>query len=593
MKSKSKISGSYTELSKLALRNLSRHKLKTVITVFAVTVSVTLYIFMDGLLSGVNADSRRNIVNYETGAAKLQTKLYFEKKDELPSYESFSGWETYADILDKAGYYSAPRFVFSGTLYSKSGTAPVIFHGVEPESEAKVLRYTGYIEAGRYIQNGAVEIALGISAAEKLKVGIPMRPLIQDLDELIEEAAADREERDFISSLYEPLVFKGGFFSPDPSQYVAAIERMVLKKNISPEAMERYWNILERSGRNNVQIGTVIDIKAAPEKIRRDKWEGELMPALSAEDRLLMEEAYQYESMMDTFLINEEIEADSIKMARVLEAMIRSGFSGAIRHINQVFSAVVAGLINSPDPVTNSNVAYIPLDVLQDEGGMMLEGNVTEILIRSKDRKEADLPGKNESAAAITAALEHGFADRGQYRYGQDGLPQELAVFTWRDYVQGYLGLESVNNYGIRAIMGLLLLLSFFGISNTVLLAILERTREIGMMRAMGMTDGQMIKVYMIEAGFLGLFGSVFGIIAGCLINYPLVKYGIDLSAMSDSVGGDDSLGYRVASLLRSMWNIPVIAGTGAIATIIASIMAFFPARRAVKMPITDSLRFE
>ncbi|MCL2206134.1 MAG: FtsX-like permease family protein, partial [Treponema sp.] len=131
----------------------------------------------------------------------------------------------------------------------------------------------------------------------------------------------------------------------------------------------------------------------------------------------------------------------------------------------------------------------------------------------------------------------------------------------------------------------------FLGISNTILLAVLERTKEIGMMRALGMTNGQMIQVYMLEAGFLGFFGSVLGIIVGCLINYPMVVHGLDVSAMADALGG--GVGFRITTHYRSMWNIPVIIGSGIVATLVASLMAFIPTHRAVKMRITDSLRFE
>jgi len=41
------------------------------------------------------------------------------------------------------------------------------------------------------------------------------------------------------------------------------------------------------------------------------------------------------------------------------------------------------------------------------------------------------------------------------------------------------------------------------------------------------------------------------------------------------------------------MWNVPVIIGSGIVATLISSLMAYFPVRRALKMPITESLRFE
>jgi ABC-type lipoprotein release transport system permease subunit len=63
------------QLKKIALRNLARHKVKTVLTSAAVMVSVAVFIFINGWIRGMIIDSRRNIVNYEMGAAKLQTKL--------------------------------------------------------------------------------------------------------------------------------------------------------------------------------------------------------------------------------------------------------------------------------------------------------------------------------------------------------------------------------------------------------------------------------------------------------------------------------------------------------------------------------------
>ncbi|MDR1654632.1 MAG: ABC transporter permease, partial [Treponema sp.] len=71
---------SVIEIKRLALRNLARHKVKTILTITAVGISVALYILVDGWLAGVNIDSLRNIANFEIGAAKIQTKAYFDKK---------------------------------------------------------------------------------------------------------------------------------------------------------------------------------------------------------------------------------------------------------------------------------------------------------------------------------------------------------------------------------------------------------------------------------------------------------------------------------------------------------------------------------
>jgi ABC-type lipoprotein release transport system permease subunit len=570
------------ELKKIAMRNLLRHKVKTLLTSLAIMMSVAVYIFLNSWLGGMAVESRKNIVNYELGAAKLQTKLYFEKKDEMPSYENFKGWENYRDALDREGYISAPRFVFSGTMFSTSGSAPILFHAVDPSAEREVMRYVPYVDFGRYVQNGKFEIAIGTMAAEKLKVGIPTRPYRLELEELINYTAQNQEEREFIRSLYE----SNSSVPVDPFAPVVRVvegnERMFLKRNASKADLDRYWNMIALTGRNDVRINAVIDIKAAPEMIRSDKWEGELWPALREEDKPLLTAAYEYEEFMDVYLLYEE---DEKVLDQVLAAMIRAGYSGAVRHVNQLVDAVVAGVINSPDPLPNGNTAYIPLDVLQDEAGMMLEGAVTELLIREKNVSDSRLPGKSESAEAITTALERGLSARGL------SLPDELGVKTWFDYSDDYLSYEAIQTGMPQILAYLLLLLSLLGISNTILLAILERTKETGMMRAMGMTDKQMIMTYMLEAGFLGFIGSILGIILGCLVNYPMVKYGIDFSAMAETLS--DGIGFRTTGEFRSVWNIPVIIGSGIVATILSSLMAFFPTRRAVKMAITDSLRFE
>jgi ABC-type lipoprotein release transport system permease subunit len=427
-------------LARMALRNLSRHRVKTILTVSAVTVSVAMYIFADCWITGMNLESVRNIVNYEIGAAKLQRREYAENKDELPMYENFDSWRVYAEALTAAGYDSAPRFVFQGTLYTEEGFAPAVINAVDPERDERLLRYTKYIERGRYIRPGAFEIVIGSLLAEKL---------------------------------------------------------------------------LPEDGNRGVNISTVIDIK-----------EG-----------------------------------------------------GVIRHVNQVISAVIVGVVNSPSPQVNYT-AFIPLDVLRDEAGLMLGGRVTELLIRKQNPDDGAIPGRDESAGVIRAALEK-----------ETALPDELDVFPWRFYVEDYIAAASGDNLSTRIMMAILFILALLGIANTILLAILERTKEIGMMRALGMTDGELILLMMFESGIIGLLGSAAGIIIGCIINIPMVKYGLDFSAMVETMNGD--IGYRINGAFRSAWNIPTIVYSGIAATALSACMAYLPSRRALKMPVTESLRFE
>ncbi|MDR2759070.1 MAG: FtsX-like permease family protein [Spirochaetaceae bacterium] len=569
----------------MALRNLARHKVKTILTCAAIMVSVTVYIWMDSWLGGVFLESRRNIINYEIGAAKLQTKLYFDKKDDMPSYETFTGWEDYAAVLDEAGYNAAPRYAFSGTMYSLTGSAPLVLYACDPAAEARTLAYTEYIELGRYIKNGEFGIALGMMTADKLKVGVPTRPAPAELEEIVAAVRAagfGPADEAFIRSCYAPMEAKAQLMETREYAEERAKDRMILKRDLSRSDLEKLWNLVDTTGRNDVRVSTVIDYKMAPDSIRRDKWDADLWPLLNAEERRIVGAAYEYDELTGAYLLAGE---DPANQDAVLAAMIRVDFSGAIRHVNQVIDAKVVGLVNSPDPVTNFNIGYMPLDVLQGEAGMMLEGRITELLIRDKALGPADMTSKTETKEALRAALDSGLAERGL------SLPGELDVFFWTDYMKDYLGFEASESGSTKIFSILLFLLAFIGISNTMLLAILERTREIGMMRALGLTNGQLIFTYMIEAGFLGLIGSALGVAIGCLLNIPMVKYGVDFSEMMEQVEG--TMGYRVAGNFRGTWKLDTIIGSGAAATVLASLMALLPARRATKMEITESLRFE
>ncbi|MDR1637603.1 MAG: FtsX-like permease family protein [Treponema sp.] len=563
----------------MAFRNLARHRVKTLLSILAIAVSVAVYIFVDGWIVGMTVDSKRNIVSYETGAAKLQAGMYFEKLDDRPMYENFGAWGDYAEALDRAGYGSAPRFVFAGTLYSETGSAPVIFNGIDPRADSRVLRLDRSVENGRWLREGAFEILLGAMTADKLKLGIPMRPTRKELEEDILPLLPP-EEGDFARGLYEMAEKKpGGLFAPKAEPETEGNERLFLKRDVSRSDRDRYWDMLAEAGRMNARISTVIDIKAAPDVVMQDRFETDLEPLFSTGEMELFRRIYTYDELTAAWYLST---GDPALAAEALAAMIRVDYSGAVRHVNQLIDVVLAGTVNAPNPQLNNNTAFIPIDVLQDEAGLMLEGKVTELIIRRRNAGDTALPGKDESAPVITAALE---AELGR------PLPPELGIFGWEGYVKDFIAAAAGDNWSIRIMALILFVLSFLGIANTMLLAILERTREIGMMRAQGMTDAQLIFVLMAEAGMAGLIGSLAGLVLGCLVNIPMVEYGIDFSAMTETMGGD--IGYRVNGVFRSAWNGPVIIGSAVAATVIAAGMALLPTLRALKMPVTESLRFE
>jgi len=573
----------------MAFRNLSRHRTKTVITCLAVAVSVSMYIFMDGWIAGMNIDSKRNIVSYEMGAAKIQSDAYYAKKDDLPSYENFSDWEEIAVSLSKAGFRSAPRAVFTGTVYSRSAAAPMTLNAVDVERETALLRYGDFIDAGRFPRSGKRELVLGAMAAEKLKAGIPARITEEEFETDLGLSAMDRQDAAFLRSLYVPWRSEKKRmkkpFAPVEDERTLD-NRLVLREDIGDADMDRAWSLLSASGRMDVRIATTVDIRELPASIPEDKFDRDILELVVATDRKKLETVYTLDAESRSYLLAgsfAENGTDAAAGEQALRILLDAGYPGAVRHVNQLIDAVVTGVVNSPNPKTNGNIAFMPMDALQDEAGMMLDGRVTEIMIRSADAKESELPGKTESADAIAAALES----------ASPGLlsAQGLSVRGWEDYSADYIAAAAGDKISTRVMIAFLFFLSLIGIANTMLMAILERTKEIGMLRALGMTDGQLLLSYVAEATLVGLLGSAAGVLVGCLINIPMVTYGIDYSAVTDTLNGD--IGYRIASYFRSAWNVPAIVGTFVAATVLSGCMAVLPTLRALKMPVTESLRFE
>lgn len=124
----------------------------------------------------------------------------------------------------------------------------------------------------------------------------------------------------------------------------------------------------------------------------------------------------------------------------------------------------------------------------------------------------------------------------------------------------------------INVFLGLAILIALLGIANTMALSVLERTREIGLMRAIGMTRRQTRSLIRLEAGVVSIFGALLGVAVGVVFGWIAV-----LAIPGDII---DQLAIPVASLA-------VYVVIAAFAGLVA---ASFPARRAARLNILDSI---
>lgn len=139
----------------------------------------------------------------------------------------------------------------------------------------------------------------------------------------------------------------------------------------------------------------------------------------------------------------------------------------------------------------------------------------------------------------------------------------------FQDRVEGQLDTLLII---INVFLGLAILIALLGITNTMALAVLERTREIGLMRAIGMTRRQTRSLIRLEAAVVSLFGAILGVLVGIAFGWIAV-----LAIPGDII---DRLTIPYVSLA-----IYVI-----IATLAGLLAASFPARRASRLNILDSI---
>jgi ABC-type lipoprotein release transport system permease subunit len=151
-----------------------------------------------------------------------------------------------------------------------------------------------------------------------------------------------------------------------------------------------------------------------------------------------------------------------------------------------------------------------------------------------------------------------------------DELDQIRTVFLIIDSVLGLLG-------------GISLLVASFGIANTMIMSILERTREIGIMKAIGAEDREIKLIFFVEAAVIGVVGGVIGVV---------VAWGID--------GLANRLAYRFilkpqgASFI-DFFELPLYLSLGAIvfALVVSILAALYPASRAARIDPVRALRHD
>ena len=167
-------------------------------------------------------------------------------------------------------------------------------------------------------------------------------------------------------------------------------------------------------------------------------------------------------------------------------------------------------------------------------------------------------------------------------------LAGENIVQTWKELSpEMSLLTESMDQYMYIFILIILLGLCF-GIINTMLMAVLERVKEIGMLMAVGMNKRRIFSMIMLESIMLTLTGGLLGVFLGSMITKFFETTPIDVSAFSE---GLEKYGYAT-QIYTSLQNEMLVTIT-VLVIITGMISAVYPARKALKLNPAEATRTE
>jgi ABC-type lipoprotein release transport system permease subunit len=166
-----------------------------------------------------------------------------------------------------------------------------------------------------------------------------------------------------------------------------------------------------------------------------------------------------------------------------------------------------------------------------------------------------------------------------------DGAGYE--VLTWDQLMPQAKEMIALSNVFTYILLVIILAVVSLGILNTMLMSIMERTREFGIMRALGTRPAQIVRLVLLEAVYLGVIGTALGMTAGILLVTLLAWEGIDLSRWSGAMDLVSSLKPIIYPALR-----PASVGIASLAAFATTLIAaIYPALRAARLRPVDAIR--
>jgi putative ABC transport system permease protein len=210
---------------------------------------------------------------------------------------------------------------------------------------------------------------------------------------------------------------------------------------------------------------------------------------------------------------------------------------------------------------------YIPISQAQD---FFETDECSAIIVLLKDEDKATIDGVSE---AIKTAFNN-----------QVSVTSATAVL---DIISAVF---SNIEFFLAGIAGISLLVAGVGIMNIMIVSLMERTREIGILKALGMKNRTVLMIFLSEAIIIGLLGSAIGIASGWGLANIVARLGLFGGRLQ---GGNQAATATMQISITPVLTPTVFLGAFAFGVIVSVIFALYPAWRASKLKPVEALRYE
>lgn len=166
-------------------------------------------------------------------------------------------------------------------------------------------------------------------------------------------------------------------------------------------------------------------------------------------------------------------------------------------------------------------------------------------------------------------------------------LGDHAELVTWQSETRELLALQDIRQRALDVVMFVLMSLAAFGIANTILMAAHERVREIGTLRAMGLTERGVVGLFLLEGSIIGVLGSLIGALWGGGLTFHWARSPIDFSDMYEQMNA----GIAASSLVYTSFEPRVMIATVLLGISVAALASVYPARVASRMAPGDAVR--